>query len=249
MNICLNLHFLSEIRSGDLLTYLALILAYIAYAWSVNRDLEAWKSLFISLRDDLNSQKSWLQTEYFEDTYKDKNSFNPYKIIFPLSFESLPEIIRRGIAEFSWISNEFSNQLSLFNERVIAFNDLLDYIKKVTTNSVITERLKDKLNDLGLDKDSVEFDDLKNKIFEAKRTDTDFYLAEQIRRLNRIIHVNIIGNRNKKDKLHYLYFQINKELNKILKDFDKKKPFFIKYRGMIILLSTLLFMLIEVFLK
>ena len=250
MNICLNLQFLTEIKSGDLLTFLALILAYIAYVWSVNRDLEAWKSLFISFKNDLNSQKSWLGSEYFENTYKDKNSFNPYKIIFPLSFESLPEIIRRGVAEFSWISNKFTNQLSLFNERIIAFNDLLSHIKKsVTANPVVTEKLKDKLNDLGLDKGSVEFDELKNKISVAKKMDDNFYLAEQIRKFNRIIHVDMIGNCSKKDKLHYLYSQINEELEKILEDFDKKKPFFIKYKCLIILLSIIFFMLIELFLK
>ncbi len=250
MNPCLNLQFLSEIKSGDLLTFLVLILAYIAYAWSVNRDLEAWKSLFISFKNDLDSQKSWLGSEYFEGTYKDKNSFNPYKIIFPLSFESLPEIIRRGVAEFSWISSKFTNQISLFNERVIAFNDLLDHIKKtITADALTTERLKDKLNDLGLDKDSVEFDDLKKKIFEAKKTDADFYLAEQVRRFNRIVHVDMIGNKSKEDKLHYLYYQINVELDKILENFDKKKPFFIKYKWLIILLSIVLFVFIELLLK
>lgn len=250
MNICLNLQFLSEIKSGDLLTFLTLILAYIAYVWSVNRDLEAWKSLFISFKNDLDSQKSWLGSEYFEETYKDKNSFNPYKIIFPLSFESLPEIIRRGVAEFSWLSNEFTKRLSLFNERVIAFNDLLDHIKKtVTADPVITKRLKDKLNDLGLDKGSIEFDDLKKKIFEAKKTDADYYLAEQVRRFNRIVHVDMIGNKSKEDKLHCLYSKIDEELDKILKDFDKKKPFFIKYKWPIILLSPIFFVLIELLLK
>ena len=131
MNICLNLQFLSEIKSGDLLTFLALVLAYIAYVWSVNRDLEAWKSLLISFKNDLDSQKAWLGSEYFNKAYEDKNSFNPHNIIYPLPFESLPEIIRRGITEFSWISSEFTRQISLFNERVIAFNDLLDHKKRL----------------------------------------------------------------------------------------------------------------------
>jgi len=250
MNICLNLQFISEIKSGDLLTYVALVLAYVAYVWSVNKNLESWKSLFVSFKKDLESQKSWLASEYFEETYKDKNSFNPYKIIFPLSFQSLPEIIRRGVAEFSWISDEFINQLSLFNERVIAFNDLLDYIKKVVTaDPKATERLKDKLNDLGLDKEIVEFEDLKKKIFETKKTDPDLYLAEQIHHLNKIVHINIIGNKNKKDRLHFLYCQIIKEVDNILDNFNKKRPFFIKYKWLIILLSFLLFIFIELILK
>jgi hypothetical protein len=250
MNFCVNLQFLQDIRSADLLTYLALLLAYIAYAWSVNRDLDAWKSLLVSFKSDLENQKSWLASEYFSETYKDKNSFNPYKIIFPLSFESLPEIIRRGVAEFSWISRKFINQLSLFNERVIVFNDLLDHLKKsITANPILSERLKDKLNDLGLDKESVEFDDLKNKVLEAKKTDEDFFLAEQIRRLNRFVHVKIIGNKNNEDKLHFLYFEINQELDYILKSFDRKRPSFVKHRLIIILVTVPVFFFIELFLK
>lgn len=250
MSICLNLHFLSEIKSGDLLTFLALLLAYIAYTWSVNKSLEAWKSLFVSFKTDLNSQKAWLANEYFKETYKDKNSFSPCKIIFPLSFESLPEIIKRGASEFSWLSSEFIDRLSLFNERVVAFNDLLDYIRKsITADPIVSERLKDKLNNLGLDENKVEFDELEKKILKAKKTDTDFYLAEQIRKLNIVVHVSMIGNKSMEDKLHHLYFEINSELDDILNNFDKKKPFFIKYKWLIILFSIVLFTLIEVFLK
>ncbi|GBE17009.1 hypothetical protein BMS3Abin15_00842 [bacterium BMS3Abin15] len=250
MIICLDFNFLREIRSGDLLTYFALLLAYLAYTRSINRSLDSWKSLLISLKNDLKSQKEWLDSEYFEETYKDKNSFDPFKIIFPLSFESLPEIIRRGVAEFSWISDKFINQLSLFNERTIAFNSFLDHLKKViSANPVMTEKLKDKLNDLGIDKKSIEFDDLKKKIYELKKEDEIFYLAENIRRLNRLVHVKLIGNKNKKDKLHYLYFEITNELENILKNFDKKRPFFIKHKIIIGAFSLLLFLLIEIFLK
>lgn len=250
MNISFILQIFQEIRSADLLTYLALLLAYIAYTWSVNRDLDAWKSLFVSFKNDLQSQRSWLGNEYYKEGYKDKNSFNPYKIIYPLSFESLPEIIRRGVAEFSWIPANFINQLSLFNERVIAFNDLLDHIKKsVTANPILSEKLKDKLNELGLLKGTIEFDDFKKEIYERKKEDDIYYLAEQIRRLNRIAHVNLISNREDRDKLHFLYYQINSELENILTNFDKKRPFFIRWKWLFVLLSIPSFILIETFLE
>lgn len=239
-----------KIRSTDLLTSLALLLAYIAYTWSVNRDLDAWKSLFVSFKNDLESQRSWLVNEYYGERYKDKDSFNPYKIIYPLSFESLPEIIQRGVAEFSWIPPTFIKQLSLFNERVIAFNDLLDHIKKsVTANPILSEKLKDKLNELGLHEGTIKFDDFKKDISKRKKEDNILYLAEQIRRLNRIVHVNLISNRENKDKLHFLYYQINSELENILTNFDKKRPFFIRWKWLFVLLSILSFILIETVLE
>mgnify|MGYP001578078388 FL=1 len=250
MNICFNLNFIKDIESTNLLTYLALILAYVAYAWSVRRDFDSWKSLFISFKNDLEGQKSWLRNEYFEATYKDKTSFHPSKIIFPLSFESLPEIIRRGVAEYRWIPSIFIERLSLFNERVIAFNSFLDHIKRIiSSDPIATERLIDKLNDMGVEDNRVEFDDFKNKIRNLKKTDADFYLAENIRRLNRAIHVKLIGNKGEEDRLHFLYTEIIRELENIIIKFDNQKPFFIKYKWFLIVLSVPLFLVIETFLK
>lgn len=126
----------------------------------------------------------------------------------------------------------------------------MDHIKKVySSDPVMSEKLKDKLNDLGLDKKDVEFDNFKKEIFELKKKEEIYYLAENIRRLNRIIHVKLIGNKDKKDKLHYLYSEIKKELKNILDNFDRKRPSFIRYKWLLIGLSVPLFLLIEVFLK
>ena len=54
MIVALNLSFLEKIKSTDLLTYLALLLAYGAYTWTINRDLKSWKSLFVSFQADLD---------------------------------------------------------------------------------------------------------------------------------------------------------------------------------------------------
>jgi hypothetical protein len=264
MSNYIDLQFWKEIKSGDLLTYFTLVVAYIAYTWSVKRDFDSWKSLFSSFEADLESQKKWLGGEYFSKTYEDKDSFNPYKIIYPLSFESLPEIIRRGVAELPWVSKEFIKQLSLFNERIIAFNSLLDHIKKVSSaDPVMSEKLKDKLNELGLGNDNIEFNEFKKSIHKRvrrmnnekwfcncrnnKKNDEVLYLAESIRRLHRIVHVKLIGNKSEQDKLHYLYSEIKNELKNILSNFDRKRPFLIKYAKYVFVFSLLLFFLIEIF--
>lgn len=247
----IDLNFLKEIRSADLLTYFVLLLAYIGYIWSINRDLKSWKSLLLSLKSDLKSQEPWLGgSGYFQETYNDKASFSPQKIVFPLSFESLPEIIRRGAKELSNISNKFIGNLSLFNERIVAFNSALDHVKKIiSSNPIMSEKLNEKLKKLGIKKEEVEFNYFKNKIRELKKEDDVFYLAENIRRMHRMIHVELIGNKNKKDRLNYLHHEITEELEKILKKFDKQKPVFIKYQHSIIIFSLFLFFVIEMFLK
>lgn len=253
MIICFDFNYWKEIKSADLLTYSALVLAFLAYCRSVNRDLESWKSLLISLRSDLKIQENWLGNNgYFQETYNDKKSFSPLKIIYPLSFESLPEIIRRGAKELPGVSDKFINWLSLFNERVMAFNSALDHIKNlVSNNPVMSEKLNEKLVELGVNKNEEElkFSDFKEKIRRLRKEDDIFHLATNIRRLNRMVHVEIIGNKNKEDKLNYLYHKIIKNLDGILNDFDERRPFFIKYQKSIIVMTLLVFFLIEIFFK
>jgi hypothetical protein len=229
-------------------------MAYLAYCRSVNRDLNSWKALLVSLRSDLDILgNSWLGGDgYSQETYIDKKSFSPLKIIYPLSFESLPEIIRRGAKELSGVSDKLIDHLTLFNERIIAFNSSLEHIKKiVSSDPIMSEKLNERLNDLGIEKteEEVAFNNFQNEIRELKKKEDIFHLAENIRRLHRVVHVEIIGNRNRKDKLNYLYYEIAKELKNILNDFDKKRPFFVKYQGEIIFASLLIFILVEIIFK
>jgi len=201
----------------------------------------------------LKSQGAWIGgSGYFQETYRDKKSYSPFKIIYPLSFESLPEIIRRGAKELSGITDEFIENLSLFNERTLAFNSALDHIKKIVSfNPMISEKLNERLIDLGINKseEEVGFNYFKNEIRELKKKEGIFHLAENIRRLHRAVHVEIIGNSDKNDKLNYLYHKITKEIENALNNFDKRKPLFIRYQKTIIITSLLIFFLIEIFLK
>ncbi|KKP79789.1 MAG: hypothetical protein A2271_02305 [Candidatus Moranbacteria bacterium RIFOXYA12_FULL_35_19] len=254
MIICIDLNFWKEIRSADLLTYFAVVLAFYGYCQVLSRDLESWKALFISLKSDLEILgKSWLGGDgYSQETYTDKKSFSPLKIIYPLKFESIPEIIRRGAKELPCISDKFIDHLTLFNERVIAFNSALDHIKKiVSTNPIMSEELNERLNGLGIkeSEEKVKFNDFKNEIRNLKKKEKIFHLAENIRRLHRAVHVEIIGNRDNQDKLNYLYHEITEELNEILDNFDKRKPVIIRYKVCIIIVSLFVFFMIEIFLK
>lgn len=223
--------FLFEI--SDLLTLTALILAFLAYRWSVIRYFNSWKSLFISLKNDLDSQKNWLSTSYPNYLYKEV--YDPGKIIFPLSFESLPEIIRKGLAEIPGISNDFINQLSLFNERILAFNSVLENIKQtITADPVLTKKTEYKLLDIGLTDRRITFEQFENKLEKLiENTSTEeekniYYLAKNIQSLNKTIHVGLIATENKEDGLHSLYIKINEQVNTLINNFNKEIPFYIR---------------------
>ncbi len=65
---------------------LILIFAFLVHAQYIDNDFRSWKSLFISFGNDLKGQNEWLNSEYFPETYKDKDAFNPFKIIFSSIF-------------------------------------------------------------------------------------------------------------------------------------------------------------------
>lgn len=218
---------------NNLLTLIALILAFFAYRWSVIRYFDSWKSLFISFKNDLYSQKNWLSTPYSHYSYKE--AYDPGKIIFPLSFESLPEIICKGVAEVSGISNEFINQLSLFNERILAFNSLLDNIKQtITADPILTKKTEYKLLDIGLSDRRITFEQFESKLEKLiENTNSEeekniYYLAKSIQSLNKTIHVGLISVAEKEDGLHSLYVKINGQVDVIINNFNKKIPLYIR---------------------
>ena len=241
---------------GHLLTFIALLLAYIGYAWSVDRDLKSTEALFLSLKEDLDYFQYWLGKDgYTKSKYKDKNSFCPVKVIFPLSLEVLSEITRRGSVSLPGIPRGFNGHLALFNERIMAFNSALEHIKTASSaNPVMTERLHEKLVALGLRKteDELSYEAFKKSIEDLKAdklTEDLYYLATNIRRLNYNVHVDLIANKEKTDKLNYLYIEIKKELGIILTNFDKNKPFIIWGRPLIIVGSIVTFFVVEYFLS
>ena len=244
--MCLLSDLIGVIKSGDFLTYLGIVLAYIAYTWSVNRDLDSWKSLFISFKIDLEAQQRWLSTPYREGKYEDKQSYSPKKLVFPLSFESLPEIIRRGADGLPFVPSEVINRLSIFNERITAFNSALKQVQLiVTADPVKTEKLIDLLNEMEIDKEKVLFDKFKKKIIDGKKDNELLYIAENIRRIHKIIHTKLIGDENRSDGLYSLYSKIYPEILNITKNFDEQRPSFIKNKIWIICLSFFLFIAIE----
>lgn len=256
MNYCTDWLFINKMESNlnlsSLLALVALLLTFFAYRWSVIRHFNSWKSLFISLKNDLYCQQAWLSTSYPHYSYKEV--YDPGKIIYPLSFTSLPQIIGKGVAELPNISNDFINNLSLFNERIIAFNSLLENVRQViTANPVLTQKMEEKLLDMGLDDRRISFEEFEislkklvepNNSLENSEYREIYYLSKNIQALNKKIHAGLISTPEKLDGLNSLYLKINKETEEILKNFNKKIPFYIRISWLSPILIILLFLIL-----
>lgn len=247
--------YLSSIKSGDLITFVAFTLAIFAYRKSILDKYDSWKALLQSFLDELQTQFSWIGGIYVNS--QDKEWFSPNKIVFKLSFESALEIARRGISDARIISKELYHQISLFNERIEAFNQQLDYqMCTITTNPALSGSLQDFLENNGLKKQTVLFpafslaiDNLQKS---KNRTDREMYfLAHRLYLVNNTIHNQLIGNSGQPDSLNYLYNSLQQEISGKLEDYEKKLPIFIRRLtfSLMIILFCLLFLFIEKYTK
>lgn len=251
MILSINFNFLSKIASTDLLAFIAIVLAYFAYRKTVKDKYDSWKSLLLSLKADFDSQKAWLSTEYIKENYKDKTAFSPRKIIFPLSFGSVQEIINRGATDIGF-SEEFINKISIFKERIDAFNELLVRQSIMSsTNPPLTQKVVDALDKIGVCDCSVSYEKF-IELLESniKNFDQEIYkFAIRLYAINLAIHTDIISNKNNESGLYSLYDFLKKEIEIKINYIKKFQPWYIKFHWLILIFAIVAFFLIENFLR
>jgi hypothetical protein len=242
---------LFALQSTDILTFIGILLAYIAYQKSVVDKYDSWKSLLQSFLVELKAQELWLSGEYAFS--QDKMWYSPNKIIYKISFESAKEIIRRGISDSNVITPKLANEIAFFNERVEAFDQLLNYQKlTISGNPFLSAELQNYLVQKGIANKRVKYSTFVNsieKLSSSKNQDelAIYSLASRLFFINCVVHNELIGNAKDSSGLHSMHESISKKLNLLLKDYDSRKPFYIKHPILIVVLSIIVFYFITLF--
>lgn len=251
MILKIDLGFLNNISVTNLLAFMAISFAYLAYAKSLNDKYDSWKSLLFSLKADFESQKAWLSTEYTKECYKDKMAYSPRKIIFPLSFGSVQEIINRGAVDIGF-SEEFINKISIFKERVDAFNELLNRQAIMTSaNPSSTNKTVNALDKIGVCDCSIPYDNfIRSLETDLKISDQDSYnFAKRLFAINEAVHIEIISNKNNEAGLHSMYIFLKKEIENKINNIEESKPLYLKFKWLILIFSIAVYIFIESILK
>jgi len=241
--------YISIIKSTDLLAFIAIILALLAYRKSVLDKYDSWKSLLESFTDELRAQAAWLAGYYANS--QDKMWFSPDKIVYKISFESAKEILRRGISDSKIISADLAKNIAFFNERIEAFNQLLDYQKTtISSDPALSGKLQHFLDQNGLRNNSILFPVFVSSIgrLQASRVKVNqnmFALAYRLYFINDIIHNQLIGTMGNDMYLHRLHSVISEKITAELEKYDLRKPFFTKNPWLLIVMSLLIFLLLE----
>jgi len=116
------MNIISHFEAQNLIAFIALFLAYLAYRKSVYDEFKNWINLIKSFKSELDYASSWIGNSY---TSIDPNWMQSSKLVYPLSFESAKAILQKGHPPSEIISQEFLNKLAIFNERIEGFNHLL----------------------------------------------------------------------------------------------------------------------------
>lgn len=247
------MYILNYIRDNysivNILTFLAFIFAYLAYAKSIEDKYDSRRSLLKSFLDEINTMQVWLGNEYKDNDY-DKHFYNPSKQVFKLTTVAAEEIVRKGINDDRIINRTYRDKLALFIERILAFNTAIDRISQISTaNPTLSEQLRFTLKNFGL------FDpDITTTVFETNLkkdkkfndpNNLEYLLCEQIFRQNKVIHQDLISNRAVQDRLNFLYFYLKKETKNIIDKLDRKVllPWFIKYKLLNIIILIAFFII------
>ena len=129
-------------EAQNLIAFIALILAYLAYRKSIIDEFKNWINIVKSFLSELNYAASWIGNSY---SYKDSNWSNPTKIVYPLTFESVKALIQKGHPPFEIIKIHFFNNLAILNERIQAFNHILVFqVENYTNNKLNDQETKNK---------------------------------------------------------------------------------------------------------
>lgn len=199
-------------QTQNIIATIALILAYLAYRKSIIDEYKSWLDLAKSFHSELKYAKEWLGCTYNGSI--EEGWLDPSKIVYPLTSESARAMIWKGNPPKGLFPEGFFDKLTLFNERIQAFNHMLllqgvNFIKS-------------------------EYEDNKGII-------PDKSSKERAKHINTIIHNHLIGNQNEFHlHNHYEYFVC--ELKSILKTDLNILPWYYK-RPTLIVFSTLIFYL------
>ncbi len=115
--------FISRLETQNLIAFIALVLAYLAYRKTLIDEYKSWIDLIESLRHELNYAKDWIGGCYKGDILKEWE--DPSKIVYPLTSESAKALIWKGHPPKDMFPGVFFDKLTIFNERIQAFNHIL----------------------------------------------------------------------------------------------------------------------------
>lgn len=237
----------------NLLTAIALGLAYLVYVKSVAEKYDSWKALLQSFLDELTAISNWVSNEYKENDY-DKNFFNPSKRVFRVTTVAAEEIVRRGISDVKVVKEKLRDKLALFIERIAAFNAEMEHNSRLnSSNPILSQNLRDKLKTFGIFDPDVTTTSFEQNFKSDKNfiNSKEFLLMQQIFNSNKTIHQVLIADKSQEDRLNFLYTYLKNEVEKVVDNIEEKSilPPYIKYKDLILIMGSILYLVFEYWMK
>jgi len=191
---------LSRYEAQNIIAVFALIFAYLAYRKSIVDGYKGWIDLAKSFRAELEYARSWIGASY--NNTCDKDWSNPGKIVYPITADTAKAIIQKGHPPKGLFSGDFLKWIVRYNERVLAFNEML---KSQKMNYVLAQ------------------------FCNSEKNNFDEQSKEKAKNINKIIHNKLIGNNGDESSLHSCYQYFSSELKNIEDRLVKITPWYFQY--------------------
>ncbi len=229
------------IKSGDVLTYSAIILAFLAYQYPVKKEFDSILSLLKNLRDEI---AEWVEGEYSEQGFHDKKSYLPIYQWKPVPSDATKELTKRmrgGIGGISLISDKLIKKISILHQKIEQYNEIVASENKILDSNPVDSMLIQKSLENKASDDKVSFEDFER---EVSRLDPKLKgLANQIYSYRKYRHIVLISDSKNSDGLKTIYELIKTELSH-----QPMKPWLLRWSlSSIIISSLVMFVFIEVF--
>lgn len=115
--------YLQHYDAQNVIAFVALVLAYLAYKKSIIDEYKSWLDLSKSFQRELNIAKEWIGSSYKDNILPKWD--DPSKFVYPLTSEAAKAMIWKGHPPKNIFSEKFIDSLSWYNERIQAFNFIL----------------------------------------------------------------------------------------------------------------------------
>jgi len=189
------------------------------------RKYDAIKNTLFSIRAELKYSANWFSAQYCNE---ENIRFWKMSYIFKVDTAAIREIISKGLLS-SLMSKDYLQiekiigKLTIYSERVLAFNQMIDYYGNlVSSNPDIAQKTRKLLHDYNIEDNNPLQPDLQGLLTDWRYIGIKEFLLN-VREINYIVHFSLISRSEDENGLYSLWKYLTEKIDDLIRFLDKEK--------------------------
>ncbi|MBU0518068.1 hypothetical protein KJ564_03925, partial [bacterium] len=205
-------------RPEPLLGTIAFFIALIAFLSERKKRFDLAYNYVLAMLNDLEIHGGWLKKEYHKN-YRDKSFLDPFRGVYKFQTHVGVEIVKSGIWDSIKVLNNNAKCLREYLQQLNSFNDTIEYYRQLTTSATdLSLKAQDIHKVLNLKKE-LSFGELwenTKRACDSVKNNEKYNLLinyiDTVQSINMQLHVELISDRQRKDGLHSLWYNLQRNL-------------------------------------